>query len=516
MVVYLEQNADKMKKHHLLLPVFLLFSCCLFAQNWWPVKTGETYHYRLPDSTHITHSIRVDSLKTQNVDSVFYLNRVLKTYVIPGEPLLEEDTIWISLYNQGQFLGQTMTKKPNGSLVFDAQNYFIDTSIVVYPNASQGDSWLAVADGNITATVTSVDEGFVLSIPDSLKTIQFSNGAKWVISKHHGLVSAPDFSTNSPIVTLSGLENQGLGDRLYRLEDFFDFKVGDVFEYRSSFIGQSGWGETRLKTKILEKTTLPDGFQYAVEKKLKNTWGGWTSGISIELDTMMIEYQQADYKNIGSYNKALISLSGNPYFWNEFSFVTHFNGGLRIGKRSTEIGAQEPCAVFQFPEDPNSATFYIDNALDCSPGGIFGEDKYLEEFRPGLGRTGYYVAIIDNTDSEWLTGAVLQGDTVWGSVTPDWFFTQTKEPKTISQPLKIYPNPAADFAIIEVENPIGSATIQILGPESRLIRTLKIERQDNTVKLDLAGLPTGVYFVLLQSETEIRRGKLLISSLRRP
>ena len=504
-----------MKKIYLLLPVFLLFSCCLFAQNWWPVKTGETYHYRLPDSTHITHSIRVDSVRTQNGDSVFYMNRVLKTYVIPGEPLLGEDSVWITLYKQGQFLCQTMTKKPDGSLVFDAQNYFIDTSIVVYPNASQGDSWLAVADGNITAIVTSVIEGFVLSIPDSLKTIQFSNGAKWVISKRHGLVSAPDFSTNSPIVTLSGLENQGLGDRLYRFEDFFDFQLGDIFEYHSSFSGQSGWSETRLKTKILGKTTLSDGFQYAVEKKLKRSWGGWTSGISIELDTVIIEYHQADYKNIGSYNKALLSLSGNPYFWNEFSFATHFNAGLRFGKRTSDIGSQERCAVFQLPEDPNSATFYIDNALDCSPGGIFGEDKYLEEFRPGLGRTGYYVAIIDNTNSEWLTGAVIQGDTVWGNVTPDWFFTQTNEPKTISQPLKIYPNPTDDLAIIEVENPIVSGTVQILSPENKLIRTIKINTQDNAVKLDLSGFPAGVYFVVLQSEDKVGHGKFIIAPSKR-
>jgi len=506
MVVYLEQNADKMKKTYLLLPVFLLFSCCLFAQNWWPVKAGETYHYRLPDSTYITHSIRVDSVKAQGSDSVFYLNRIVSWHNISGETL--------ALYKQGQFLGQTMTKKPDGRLIFEAQNFIFDTSIVVYPNANLGDSWLAVLDGNITATVSSVAVSVVLGIQDSIKTIQFSNGAEWVISRQHGIISIPDFNTGNAQATLSGLEIQGLGDRLYKLGDFFDFNVGDVFEYASdseTFTGSTG---TITKITILEKQIAsPDTFQYLVDRRRKIEQSGLFNGISYSHDSDKLTFYKKDFKNITAYNRQIITPFSNP---ERYSFTTHFGAGIQMGNQFPASDTPEMCSALRIPDDPNHLAFYVDDALDCGLGDNSGIYFYYEEFRPHLGQVEYCRSEIDYIFCEWLTGAVIQGDTLYGSVKPDWFFTQTKEPKTISQPLKIYPNPAADLAIIEVGTPIGSATIQILGPEGKLIRTIQIETQDNTVKLDLADLPTGVYFVLLQSETEIRRGKLLISSLRRP
>ena len=43
--------------------LFLLFPGGLLAQNWMPISPGETYHYRLHDSSYITHTLYVDSLK---------------------------------------------------------------------------------------------------------------------------------------------------------------------------------------------------------------------------------------------------------------------------------------------------------------------------------------------------------------------------------------------------------------------------------------------------------------------
>lgn len=176
-----------MKENFLLL--CLLAPCCLFSQNWMPVVPGETYHYRLDDSAYISHTIRVDSTKKIGDDSVFYLNRILQWYYLSTPT----DTLAIALRDQGQFLGKTMTKTPNGQLVFHAENFFFDTSFVIRPLVNPGESWLAVPGENITATVTSVVQGEVLGESDSLKTIQFDNGATWLLSKNHGLISCPDF-----------------------------------------------------------------------------------------------------------------------------------------------------------------------------------------------------------------------------------------------------------------------------------------------------------------------------------
>lgn len=226
-----EAKRNTMKKN--LSFLLLLVPSIFFAQNWMPVVPGETYNYRLQDSAYITQTIRVDSMKKVGNDSVFYLNRVLQWFVFPGDPILGIDTLAIGFQNQGQFLGQTMTKTPNGDLVFHAENVFFDTTFIIRPFANVGETWLAVPDENITATIVSVTQGDVLGEPDSLKTIQFDNGATWVLSKQHGLVQCPDFYTNNLRANLSGLEAKGLGDRLYRFDDFFDFNVGDVLEYSS-------------------------------------------------------------------------------------------------------------------------------------------------------------------------------------------------------------------------------------------------------------------------------------------
>ncbi|MBL7806433.1 MAG: hypothetical protein JNN28_01370, partial [Saprospiraceae bacterium] len=60
----------------LLLPLLCL-PFWAFSQNWLPVVPGETQHYRLPDSNHITHSLRIDSTKQSGNNTIYYLNRII-------------------------------------------------------------------------------------------------------------------------------------------------------------------------------------------------------------------------------------------------------------------------------------------------------------------------------------------------------------------------------------------------------------------------------------------------------
>ncbi len=464
-----------------------------------PVVPGETYHYRLQDSAHITHTVRVDSSKTVGGDSVFYLNRVLAWPEIGGEH--------IALYKQGQFLGKTMTQKPDGRLVFEAENFIFDTSIVVISTAQLGASWLAVVDGNVTASVTSIVEGEVLGISDSLKTIQFSNGAEWVLSKNHGLLSIPDFNAGNAIATLSGLESQGLGDRLYRFEDFFDFNVGDVFEYRTdseTFTGSTGsW----IKFTFLEKQIASsDTFQYLVERWSKTEQSGLFNGITYAHEFPKIQFFRRDFKNAESYNRQIIIPFSNP---ERFSFANHFDQGIYLGNRFYASDVSVFCSALSIPEDPNNPSFFIDDALDCDNAGVH---FYYEEFRPKLGRVGYSVSMLDDQYSQWLRGAVIQGDTFWGSVTPDWYFTETSEPKALAASLKIYPNPATDLATLDIGRPLGSAIVQIFRPDNQLVRSLEINQADSNVQVDLSGLSTGIYFVVLRSENAIWQARLLKSA----
>lgn len=504
-----EAKRNTMKKN--LSFLLLLVPSIFFAQNWMPVVPGETYNYRLQDSAYITQTIRVDSMKKVGNDSVFYLNRVLQWFVFPGDPILGIDTLAIGFQNQGQFLGQTMTKTPNGDLVFHAENVFFDTTFIIRPFANVGETWLAVPDENITATIVSVTQGDVLGEPDSLKTIQFDNGATWVLSKQHGLVQCPDFYTNNLRANLSGLEAKGLGDRLYRFDDFFDFNVGDVLEYSSYSSGLWGSRNQIFKRTILEKSVTPDTFHYTVRQITKTTSVGWNSGTTYEDKIISVDYSRSEYSKLASYNQQLISLSSSLWFSHtDFSYASFFEHGIRLGRKSSPFGQPIFCSVLKVPKDHNDPAFGLPDGLGCGSGALSEAIQYYEEFRPLLGKVGLTVSVVDNFYSEWLTGAIIQGDTVWGSISPDWLFTSVEETNKDKTPLKLYPNPAQDFVLVECSECANNPyTVEIFGAENKLFHAVETTGQAATQRIDLTGLPTGFYFIIVRWKGGTGQGKMV-------
>ena len=258
-----------MKKICTTLLTLALAASHLAAQNWAPLSVGETHHFRLLDSTHITHTVRIDStLSLPNGNTLYSLNRVLRRWT-------EEDSAYAWI-NQGQFLGQTATRMADGRWVFEGINKLTDVlNLTIIPTASVGQSWVSNASTGQTASVTAADLGTVLGQPDSVKTIQFSNGATWLLSKSHGLLRCPDPYTGGLTVQLSGLETKQLGDRLYRFEDFFDYKVGDVFELGTSLYNFLGPQDEYSKNVVIQKTVLPDGFKYTMSRIAKMSSDGF-------------------------------------------------------------------------------------------------------------------------------------------------------------------------------------------------------------------------------------------------
>lgn len=493
----------------------LLFFCLLaplslFAQHWMPIVAGEIYHYRLPDSAFATHTIRVDSVKYIGGDSVFYLNRVLRWHEFPDDWFFPTDTFLVPFRHQGQFLGKTMTKTANGDLIFHTENFLFDTTFIIRPSAQIGESWQAVPGENITATVISVVQGEVLGEPDSLKTIQFDNGAEWVISQNHGLVQCPDFYNNDLPVNLSGLETKGLGDQLHRFEDFFDFNVGDVLEYHASYIGISGSEDSQIKLTIFEKTASADTFRYRAQRLMKSKLIGLNNGTWYKQDTISVQYSRTQYAKLGSYNGQIVPLGDLVYFTpGDYSSSSLFEQGIRFGRRFAPFGPSVFCSVLNVPYDPNDILFLIDDALTCGPGGIWGWSNYFEEFRPSLGRVEIFKAVIDNTYQEQLTGAIIQGDTIWGSISPDWIFTAVKNLNVEKNGLKIFPNPVVDFAWLEIPAAAEKPhLIQVFGADGRLLKTVEAVVQNEKARIGLSGLPDGFLLVVVHGENNIWRGKL--------
>ena len=482
-----------------LLPcLFSLLSFSLYTQNWMPVVPGDMYHFRAADSSFITHTIQVDSVVTQNADSIFFLNKVAHA------ASLAPDAFYISnIWNQ--FLGERMVKKSNGSLLFVFNNPESYYQLLLWPYAQPGDSWMAVADSNLTATVVAASAGTILGELDSLKIISFSNGQAWILSKNHGIVQGGDVFLPNDAATLAGIETRSLGDRPLKFEDFFDFNIGDIFEFGQivQSFGISSYSQE--KWKILDKQTAPDVFEYYVEYRLKVSWSGGPNppNVSYTYDTIWIGFHKEVYPFVDAYNRENLPL----WFGANSTYATAFYQGKRIGNEPSEENEPLRCSVF--PAGMFS-DFYIPNESGligcCSVSSLeCNESVYFEDFRVGLGRVASLENQIDYYRKDWLVGALVQGDTVWGNLSPDWLFTSTHSPEVVS-PLSILPNPATDFIHFSDLPVAGNVWVRIVDLSGRIVQESDITLTPAT-RLDISTLPPALYFIQLTGKEQTWLGK---------
>ena len=489
-------------KNLLLSPLLLLSSISLFSQNWMPVVSGDLYHFRAVDSSFVTHTIRVDSVEVSGTDSIFYLNRVIHV------ENLTWDTIAVA-NNWGQFLGQRLVKKQDGRVQLQSDEGDTPFTIMLEPNAGLNTVWQAIAELNVSATVVSIGTGMVLGEADSLKTIQFSNGATWVLSKNHGIVEADALFSNEQ-VHLSGIESRQLGEKPLRFNDFFDFPVGSIFEWYIAKWSLSFGSEKSIeKWKILDKQIYPDSFRYLIERRRKVTYDlpfvftGYPP-----VTTEWVSYMKEHYPFTESYNKENVVVESEfPILPGPMgsTYVTLFEGGKKIGTRPTAAGAQLECTLFPLQNDFSQQYYY--RFGDCCSSPTNCDKRYFyEEFRAGLGRVLRNLAYIsDRSIYEELTGAVIQGDTVWGQISPDLIFTATQSPQN-GGPLTITPNPAGDFIQFSALEMEGDVRVTVSDLSGKMMLNTKLNA-NNMPQLNISRLSPGIYFVQLLHENRVWTGK---------
>lgn len=81
----------------------------------------------------------------------------------------------------------------------------------------------------------------------------------------------------------------------------------------------------------------------------------------------------------------------------------------------------------------------------------------------------------------------------------------------LAENTQIYPNPAKDFCNISIANLQNKITLSLLNQEGKTVKQLAYQNTpDKPFRLDLAGLPTGVYFVQLRVGQARRVEKIVI------
>lgn len=82
-----------------------------------------------------------------------------------------------------------MIKRSDSSFLFKDDTL----TLVLYPLAALGQSWVCDSTANVVATVIQADTMHFFGIQDSVKTFSFSNGKVLQLSKSFGLIKCTDF-----------------------------------------------------------------------------------------------------------------------------------------------------------------------------------------------------------------------------------------------------------------------------------------------------------------------------------
>lgn len=376
------------------------------GQNWKPYNPAYKYNYATSDLFRDIAVIKTDSFKIIDSDTIYYLNTIIADYTIPpyNYPIVLP-----------QFLMKTMRNTDDKYYVFQ------DTSSYAFKmNPSAGDPWIFDSIHTIAATVSRVFSDTIFGQQDSMKCIILSTSDTIILSKYFGIVSfeIPNSDTKYKLI---GIENLNLGFRVPGYLDFFNFSIGDVFEYKEVY-QHNGWSvssrastTSHYKFTVLGKNVIANGFQYDIVKQKIDSFWSYSTPLKVTFDK---SYESLVYLNDTN------------------SFLNYYNHQGYIKIQNTKI-------------DFSWNTLFKVNVkkYDAVP----GPHQESAAYGVGVGLTEYYDyqynwAGGDDRIYKNLTGSKKDGK-VFGVINPDFYFTDINQ-ITNTGGIAIFPNPAVDFITI--------------------------------------------------------------------
>ena len=204
----------------------ILISVSGYTQNWQLLNKNYKYNYYRNNSEVIHSSVFAEAAFDMGNDSLFYMNTVVKDCDTCTQVI--EDPV-VAYYDQPQFL-QKRVRKYRNFYTFNIPHKF-----VINYKAGIDESWVFDSINSITAKVVSVSQSNLFGKSDSVKVIELSNNDTIVQSKNFGIVRF-DSRYDSVQYLLGGIDNI-IGETVPRFNDFFNFSVGDIFEYHGSSRG---------------------------------------------------------------------------------------------------------------------------------------------------------------------------------------------------------------------------------------------------------------------------------------
>ncbi len=510
-----------MKKAVLLF--LLLLSLHGIAQNYQCLQSGVKHYFT--NGNGYLRGIRIDSTRTLGDTIVYY-----PFHTPRGNYLATAGSVSLDSTG-GSWLGKRVMQVPDGAFIFD--NNWND-SVIIKTQANLSDSWFFYRDSSslyYKATVISIDTMTVLGNLDTVKSILINayngtslvstdpvNGFQILLSKNHGFVQVFDLytfpyhlpgavytngldyyldnciSTTASLLSVipvpfsSGPTSFNSVFTLIELnnptnEQLYDWNIGDVYEY-SFCNGLSQWPSpvcdpvsTYFLDTIIGKTVATSNIQYQYEGLVSN-------------------------------------IEGAPYYSasTTYPYTTSGYGGTFTDDNSYLIDTafmpeefDNSTVYYYYPNDTN---YCIKSPLYIAAGAYLNGVHYFAAFE----------STTWTTVSKLLLGLIHRyqvGEDAGYLVNDQTLFYYSRGGNScgtygqlslgvndvyINNKIQIFPNPATTGLTIKANNTISKIDIINLVGQTVLAR----DCNNSKIELDVSQLPSGVYFIKINS-TEVQK-----------
>ena len=486
---------------------FLAWSLFSFSQNWLLVNPNYIYNYYTSNPSVASASIWIDSTKNNNT---FFLNRIIAPCdTCISAQLVNDyyDTSYV-LSNQPSFLQRKLTALNKGVYSFtDPGNIVIHIADTLYAN------WLFDSSNNIYAQLISKAAISIFSSVDSIQLIKLSSGDTIIVSKNYGILQYPIAYTGHAYYRLAGIEGINKGLQTLKFKDFFNFSVGDVFQYATgdnNFIFYPPlFTQGIKKIQILKCIQHTDTISYQVKTTLLDSqWvGGYKPVYTYSTSTDTIIYIDSANHFTNLYAKQMVPVVTTQYG----SITTPAINQLQVDIDAKGLAAKRygiTCPNIY----PDSTNYGVASSVDTiNPYLYLIRNEVLilgREAKAGLGITSDVYNNNDEAKTICLTGYVKGTDTV-GIVTPDAQLMSIATNKSTSLwEIILFPNPAHESCTIQFSS-LFSGSIEIYDNAGQRVFLNNIANS-LSCKIDISNFSAGIYLVKCSTQNSFITKKIII------
>jgi hypothetical protein len=525
-----------MKNLYLLLLISFL-SINIQAQNWAPVRIGETYHYTkgstsslqlknifplLPQNNLIidsissiknipnqdfqeTFTIGVDSMSisTNGVQEFHYSEQLVACdtciHNIAVHPFHPSDSIYffpkVQLLPNGNYLLQLEND------IFELNNHVPSTNINATPSRLASKFNQQYYDPSIQDSIVVID------ILDQNNCIHYEIS----ISKTHGIVAIDNFLSGDYSLLLGKEGTTNVGLTRLTFNEIYNFDVGDIFYYdMHEFDGTgSGWFCMHIyyyqRQRVLQKQVISvDSIQYTFETidyisphQCPLPW------ISNVLDTITVLYtnrersiyelRQGELNERNLYTREL--LAGKDFLQHQLKYVGY-------DLRTTAVHQQNPWA-----QDNYASIFY---PLPNITSKYYGSTSRLHDvsflFSKNLGAIFEGRWALESTYNKALIGYIKGQDTVGIRYEPAFILPTTNSPKISERYIKLLSNPARQIIQLKTTAtlPSGVYSIKLYDTLGNIVSMNSYDlAPTQALQLEVNSLTAGIYILSLQHQNQI-------------